>query len=129
PLASTSTLLEPAIVGERHYAVAEQTRRLIERYRELQEVIALLGIEELSAADRQAVARARRLIRFLTQPFSVTAQFTGRAGVSIPLEETIAGCAAIIDGEADAWDENSLYMTGTLDDARRRERQRLKEAV
>ncbi|MGC9420156.1 MAG: F0F1 ATP synthase subunit beta [Rhodovulum sp.] len=124
PLGSSSTLLDPAIVGVRHYEVAEEVRRLIEQYRELQEIISLVGIEELSAADRKAVGRARRLIRFLTQPFAVTAQFTGHKGVSVPLEDTVAGCAAIIDGEADDWEEGSLYMVGTLDDARAKEKAR-----
>jgi F-type H+-transporting ATPase subunit beta len=96
-------------------------RRLIERYRELQEIISLLGIEELGAADRRLVGRARRLVRFLTQPFEVTAQFTGRRGVSVTLDDTIAGCKAIMNGDADDWSESSLYMIGTLDDARRNE--------
>ncbi|MDK3019952.1 F0F1 ATP synthase subunit beta [Pseudodonghicola flavimaris] len=121
PLASSSTLLDPSIVGERHYRVAEQVRQLIEQYRELQEIISLLGVEELSANDRQAVGRARRLIRFLTQPFAVTAQFTGRAGASVSLEDTLAGCEAILSGETDDWEEGSLYMIGTIDDARAKE--------
>lgn len=118
PLASSSTLQDPLVVGQRHYEIAEEVRRLIEQYRELQEIISLLGIEELSAADRQSVNRARRLIRFLTQPFVVTAQFTGRKGVSVNLKDTLAGCEAILGGETDAWDESALYMVGTLDDAR-----------
>ncbi len=122
PLASSSTLLDPAVVGQEHYEIAEQVRRLIEKYRELQEIISLLGIEELSASDRLAVQRARRLMRFLTQPFSVTAQFTGREGASVPLDQTLSGCRAIIDGETDDWDESSLYMIGSLEDARIRER-------
>ncbi len=122
PLTSTSTMLEAGVVGREHYETAEAVRGLIERYRELQEVIALLGIEELGAADRHAVNRARRLIRFLTQPFAVTTQFTGIKGASVPLEDTIAGCRAILDGEADGWAEESLYMIGSLDDARAKER-------
>lgn len=121
PLASSSTLLDPAIVGQRHYDTAEEVRRLIEQYRELQEIISLLGVEELSANDRQAVSRARRLIRFLTQPFGVTAQFTGRAGASVTLEDTLAGCEAILNGAADDWAEDSLYMIGTIGDARAKE--------
>jgi len=123
PLASTSVLLDPRHVGQAHYETAEEVRRLIEHYRELQEIISLLGMEELGAADRAAVQRARRLIRFLTQPFAVTAQFTGRAGVSVPLEETLCGCRAILDGAADGWAESSLYMVGTLDDAAAKERE------
>nr|WP_243695862.1 F0F1 ATP synthase subunit beta [Rhodovulum marinum] len=124
PLASSSTLQDPAIVGQRHYDIAEEVRRLIEQYRELQEIISLLGIEELCAADRKAVGRARRLIRFLTQPFAVTAQFTGRKGVSVSIEDTLKGCEAIIAGEADGWEEGSLYMVGTLEDAREKENAR-----
>lgn len=122
PLASTSSMLDPRIVGDEHYETAEEVRRLIEHYRELQEIISLLGIEELSAADRKSVGRARRLIRFLTQPFAVTSQFTGLAGASVPIGETLKGCRAILSGAADDWAESSLYMIGTLDDARAKER-------
>jgi F-type H+/Na+-transporting ATPase subunit beta len=121
PLVSTSTMLEASIVGREHYETAEEVRQLVERYRELQEIISLLGIEELGAADRKAVGRARRLIRFLTQPFSVTTQFTGIEGASVSLADTLAGCRAILQGEADDWAEESLYMVGTLDDARAKE--------
>jgi F-type H+-transporting ATPase subunit beta len=122
PLASTSIMLDPRMIGDEHYAIAEEVRRLIEHYRELQEIILLLGMEELSATDRTAVLRARRLIRFLTQPFAVTSQFTGHEGVSVPLQETLRGCRAILDGEADDWVESALYMVGSLDDARAKER-------
>lgn len=122
PLASTSSMLDPPVVGEKHYQIAEEVRRVIEHYRELQEIISLLGMEELSAADQAAVRRARRLIRFLTQPFAVTSQFTGLQGTSVPLEETLSGCQAILDGEADSWAESSVYMVGTIDDARLKER-------
>jgi len=121
PLASTSVMLDPQVVGDRHYALASNVRQLIEHYRELQEIISLLGMEELSAADRTAVKRARRLIRYLTQPFEVTAQFTGQTGVSVPFERTLADCQAILDGAADDWAEASLYMIGTLEEARARE--------
>jgi F-type H+-transporting ATPase subunit beta len=121
PLASTSAILDPRIVGEEHYAIAEEVRRLIEHYRELREIISLLGMEELSAADRAAVRRARRLIRFLTQPFGVTAQFTGLEGALVPIADTLRGCRAILDGEADNWAESSLYMVGDFEDARRKE--------
>ncbi len=114
PLASSSILLDPLVVGDTHYLIADEVRRLIERYRELQEIISLLGMDELSAADRQAVGRARRLIRFLTQPFQVTAQFTGHEGVSVPLGDTLAGCRAILDGAADDMPEEALYMIGAL---------------
>jgi F-type H+/Na+-transporting ATPase subunit beta len=121
PLASTSSLLDPRLVGEAHYRTAQDVRRVIGHYRDLQEIIALLGIEELSAADRQLVKRARRLQRFLTQPFLVTVAFTGKAGRSIELEATLAGCRAILDGEADDWAESSLYMVGDLGEAKARE--------
>jgi F-type H+/Na+-transporting ATPase subunit beta len=121
PLASTSAMLDPRVVGAEHYEAAEEVRRLIEHYRELQEIISLLGMEELSATDRTAIRKARRLIRFLTQPFAVTSQFTGLEGVSVSLEDTLAGCRAILDGAADEWAESSLYMVGTLDDARAKE--------
>ena len=121
PLGSTSSMLDPHVVGQAHYDTAEKVRQLIEHYRELQEIISLLGIEELSAPDRLAVGRARRLVRFLTQPFSVTAQFTGLTGASVSLEDTLSGCRAILDGEADTWAESSLYMVGTLADARAKE--------
>ena len=121
PLGSTSVLLDPLVVGEEHYRVAEEVRRVLNHYRELQEVIALLGIEELSAADRRAVHRARRLQRFLTQPFMVTEAFTGRAGRTVPLADTLKGCRAILDGAADGWAESSLYMIGTIDEAAEKE--------
>ena len=122
PLASSSIILDPRVVGERHYRLAEDCRELIQRYRELQEIISLLGMDELSSDDRRAVERARRLVRFLTQPFVVTAQFTGEAGASVPLEETLKGCEAILAGETDHWNESSLYMIGTLADAEAKEK-------
>jgi F-type H+/Na+-transporting ATPase subunit beta len=126
PLDSTSVMLDSKIVGERHHRVAGEVRRLLEHYRELQEIISLLGMGELSGQDRMAVQRARRLVRFLTQPFAVTAQFTGEAGVSVSIEDTLAGCEAIMRGDTDAWDEASLYMIGTLEDARRKQEQAAK---
>jgi F-type H+/Na+-transporting ATPase subunit beta len=121
PLASTSVLLDPRVVGEEHYAVAEESRRTIARYKELQEIISLLGVEELSVEDRHIVGRARRLERFLTQPFLVTEQFTGLGGKSVTIEETIRGCRAILGGEGDQWAERSFYMVGTFEDAREKE--------
>jgi F-type H+-transporting ATPase subunit beta len=100
PLASTSTLLDPRLVGEVHYRTAQDVRKTIAHYRDLQEIIALLGIEELSGADRQAVKRARRLMRFLTQPFMVTVAFTGKEGRTVEIADTLAGCRAILDGES-----------------------------
>jgi F-type H+-transporting ATPase subunit beta len=121
PLRSTSVLLDPNVVGEDHYKVAEEVRTTIARYRDLQDIIALLGMDELSASDRGAVIRARRLERFLTQPFKVTEAFTGQAGRTVPIARTVAGCRAILDGETDGWAESSLYMIGDLDEARAKE--------
>jgi F-type H+-transporting ATPase subunit beta len=123
PLNSSSILLDATVVGDEHYRVAEEVRETIAHYRELQDIISLLGIEELSAQDRLAVARARRLQRFLTQPFSVTEAFTGVPGRSVSLAETIKGCQAILRGECDQWAESSLYMIGAINEARAREPQ------
>ncbi len=122
PLASVSSLLDPTIVGQEHYDTAQEVRRLIEHYRELQEIISLLGMEELGADDQTAVRRARRLIRFQTQPFGVTAQFTGMPGASVALEDTLKGVRAILDGATDDWSEASLYMVGTLAEAEAKEK-------
>jgi F-type H+-transporting ATPase subunit beta len=121
PIASSSILLDPLVVGEKHVVVANDVRSAIEHYRELQDVISLLGMEELGRDDRRMVERARRLMRFLTQPFAVTEAFTGMNGRSVALEDTLVGCRAILDGAADDWDEASLYMVGTFDEARVKE--------
>lgn len=128
PLASTSSLLDPRLVGEAHYRTAQDVRKTIAHYRELQEIIALLGIEELSAVDRTVVKRARRLMRFLTQPFMVTVAFTGKAGRAVELATTLAGCRAILDGVTDDWAEGSLYMVGDLEEARHKESQATSKA-
>jgi F-type H+-transporting ATPase subunit beta len=121
PLASTSALLDPMLVGERHYRTAERVREVIARYAELKDLIALLGMEELSPADKQVVERARRLQRFLTQPLLVTEAFSGKKGRSVPLEDTLKGCEAILSGESDGWAESSLYMVGNLEEAREKD--------
>jgi F-type H+-transporting ATPase subunit beta len=121
PLGSSSMLLDPLVVGEDHYRTAEAVRQALARFRELTDIISLLGVEELGTADRLIVKRARRLQRFLTQPFMVTEAFTGMPGASVPLAETLTGCRAILDGEADDWSESALYMVGTLEDARKKE--------
>lgn len=121
PLDSSSVMLDPMIVGEAHYRLAEEVRKAIAHYRELQDIISLLGIEELSAKDRVRVQRARRLQRFLTQPFSVTKAFTGMSGRSVKLADTLQGCRAILEGECDNWAESSFYMVGALDEARSKE--------
>ncbi|MCC0062921.1 MAG: F0F1 ATP synthase subunit beta [Defluviimonas sp.] len=120
PLRTTSVLLDPAIVGEDHARTAAAVRELIQHYSEMRDVIALLGVEELSRDEQRLVARARRLQRFLTQPFFVAAAFTGMAGRSVPIEATIEGCRAILSGECDSWDESAFYMIGTLEEARAR---------
>lgn len=112
---------DPAIDGQRPCDLAEQVRRPIERYRALQEINSLLGIEALSAADRKAVGRAWWLIRVLTQPFAVTAQSTGRRGVSFSVKDMLKGCEAIIAGEADKWEESAPDRVGTLGDALKKE--------
>jgi len=121
PIASSSVLLDALVVGEEHAQIATEVRRAVEHYRELQDVISLLGVEELGADDRRIVGRARRLQRFLTQPFAVTEAFTGVPGRSVAVADTLAGCKAILDGECDDWQESSLYMIGKLDEARERE--------
>jgi F-type H+-transporting ATPase subunit beta len=129
PLASTSSLLDPLVVGHEHYQLAEEVRRAINHYIELQDVIALLGIEELSAADRLIVRRARRLQRFLTQPFMVTEAFTGKVGRTVPLAETLQGCRAILEGACDEWAESSFYMVGALDEARQKQAEAARAAA
>ena len=121
PLASSSVLLDPLVVGDEHYGIAERAREALARFEDLQDIIALLGTEELGASDQLVVKRARRLQRFLSQPFLVTEAFTGTPGKSVPCADTLAGCRAILDGETDDWAESSLYMIGTLDDARVKE--------
>jgi F-type H+-transporting ATPase subunit beta len=118
PLTSTSRLLDPAHLGERHYRVALSVRETIARYRELEDIIAMLGMEELSAADQQVVKRARRLERFLTQPMFVTETFTGITGQHVRLDDTISGCEAILAGKFDAIDEAKLYMIGLVTEAK-----------
>ncbi|MCB9676112.1 MAG: F0F1 ATP synthase subunit beta [Alphaproteobacteria bacterium] len=112
PLRSQSRLLAEDIVGARHYRIADAVRRTLARYRELEDVIAMLGLDELSPEDRQIVARARRLERFLTQPFVVSEPFTGRKGARVPIEETLGGCERILAGDLDRVDEQRLYMIG-----------------
>jgi len=109
------------VVGEEHARVAMEVRRALEHYRGLADVIALLGMEELGAEDRRIVERARRLQRFLTQPFAVTEGFSGQPGRSVSIADTLAGCNAILAGECDGWRESSIYMVGSLEEARAKE--------
>lgn len=121
PIASSSILLDPMVVGQDHADIAMEVRKTIEHYRELQDVISLLGVEELGSEDRRIVERARRLQRFLTQPFAVTEGFTGVPGRSVAITDTIDGCRAILSGACDDWQESSLYMVGTLAEAEEKE--------
>jgi F-type H+/Na+-transporting ATPase subunit beta len=116
PLQSTSKMLSPALVGVRHYRVAQQVRQTIAEYEELKDIIAMLGLEELTAEDRLVVARARRLERFLTQPFFTTEQFTGRDGRCVALADTLDGCERILSDELAERPERTLYMIGSLDE-------------
>ncbi len=120
PLGSSSILLDPQVVGERHYRLAQKARETLAHYRELQDIISLLGMEELGREDRITVNRARRLQRFLTQPFVVTEAFTGKPGRSVALADTLKGVEAILNGEADDWPESALYMVGDIEEARRK---------
>ncbi|HIE04150.1 MAG TPA: F0F1 ATP synthase subunit beta [Candidatus Latescibacteria bacterium] len=117
PLESTSRMLDPRIVGEEHYRVAREVQRILQRYKELQDIIAILGVEELSDEDKVIVARARRIQRFLTQPFFVAEQFTQMPGKYIPLEETVKGFKGLVEGEYDELPEQAFYMVGTIDEA------------
>src|SRR3954463_7122345 len=117
PLDSTSRALQPGIVSEEHYAVATQVQRVLQRYKELQDIIAILGIEELSDEDRLTVARARRIQRFLSQPNFVAEQFTGTPGEYVKVEDTIKGFQEIIDGKHDELPEQAFYMVGTIENA------------
>ncbi len=122
PLASSSKALDPSIVGERHYDIAQQARRMLGRYEELKDLIAMLGIDELSSEDRQLVARARRLRNFLTQPFFVAESFTGMPGRNVPVAETVDGVQAILDGRCDSVPEEKLFMIGSLADVQHAEK-------
>ena len=117
PLDSTSRQLDPHVVGEEHYNVARGVQQTLQRYKELRDIIAILGMDELSPEDKQAVARARKIQRFLSQPFHVAEVFTGSPGKYVPLSETIRGFKMIVDGECDALPEQAFYMVGSIDEA------------
>ena len=116
PLESSSSALAPEVVGEEHYEVAMQVKKVLQRYKELQDIIAILGVEELSPEDKLIVARARKIQKFLTQPFHVAEAFTGRSGVYVKIEDTIAGFKKILNGELDDLPEEAFYMKGTIDE-------------
>ena len=116
PLESSSRILEASLLGEEHYNIARNVQEILQKYSELQDIIAILGVEELSDEDKQIVARARKIQRFLSQPMHVAEKFTGMAGVYVPLKETLRGFKAIVDGEVDEYPEAAFYNVGTLDD-------------
>jgi F-type H+/Na+-transporting ATPase subunit beta len=118
PLTSTSRVLDPLVVGQEHYDVARETQRVLQRYRDLQDIIAILGIDELSEEDKATVARARRLQRFMSQPFFVAEVFTGHPGVYVPIRDTVASFKEILEGKADALPEQAFFLAGTLADVR-----------
>jgi F-type H+-transporting ATPase subunit beta len=128
PLDSTSRALDPQIVGEEHYSVTVEVQRILQRYKDLQDIIAILGIDELSEEDKLVVGRARRIQRFLAQPMFVAEQFTGQKGIYTPLEETIASFKALIEGEMDQYPEQAFYMVGGREDVERKAAD-LEEAV
>src|SRR6266498_1503825 len=115
PLASTSTILAPEVVGDRHYAVANRTKEILQRYKELQDIIAILGIDELSEEDKVTVARARKIQRFLSQPFFVGEKFTGVPGVYVPIEETVQSFEALVNGELDEVPEHAFFNVGGVE--------------
>lgn len=117
PLASYSNILDPNIVGEEHYAIARRVQQILQRYRELQDIIAILGVEELSEEDKQVVARARRIERFLSQPFIVAEVFTGKAGKVTPIKETIRSFKELCEGKWDHLPEGAFMYVGGIDEA------------
>ena len=123
PLSSSSRLLDPRIIGEEHYQTAQDVKKILQRYKELQDIIAILGLDELSEEDRLAVSRARKVQRFFSQPFFVAAQFTGLEGKYVKLEETIKGFREIIDGKCDDLPEQAFFLQGTIEDVRAKARQ------
>ncbi len=118
PLTSTSRVLDPFVVGQEHYDVARETQRVLQRYRDLQDIIAILGIDELSEEDKATVARARRLQRFMSQPFFVAEVFTGRPGIYVPIRDAVASFREILEGKADTLPEQAFFLAGTIDDVR-----------
>jgi F-type H+/Na+-transporting ATPase subunit beta len=118
PLTSTSTVLSPLVVGQEHYDVAQETKRVLQRYRDLQDIIAILGVDELSAEDKSIVGRARRLQRFMSQPFFVAQVFTGREGKYVAIKDTVASFKEILEGKVDDLPEQAFFLAGTIEDVR-----------
>jgi F-type H+-transporting ATPase subunit beta len=123
PLTSTSRILDPNIVGPDHYTTAREVQRVLQRYKDLQDIIAILGVDELSEDDKLLVSRARKIERFFSQPFVTAQQFTGIQGVYVPLTETIRSFREILDGKCDDLPEQAFQMVGTIDDAREKAEQ------
>jgi F-type H+-transporting ATPase subunit beta len=117
PLTSTSRILDPGIIGNEHYDVAQRVKEVLQKYKDLQDIINILGIDELSDEDKLAVQRARKIQKFLSQPFFVAEQFTGLAGKYVKVADTIKGFKAIVKGEYDELPENAFYMVGTIEEA------------
>ena len=128
PLASTSRILDPLVVGKEHYECAQRVKQILQKYNELQDIIAILGMDELSDEDKLTVNRARRVQRFLSQPFTVASQFTGLPGVMVPIEDTIKGFNAILDGEVDDLPEQALLNVGTIEDVKEKAKKLLEAA-
>jgi len=126
PLESSSRILDPKIIGEEHYFVARETQRIIQKYKDLQDIIAILGMDELSDEDKLIVNRARKLERFFSQPFFVAEEFTNTPGQYVPLKETVAGFKAIIDGECDYWPESAFLYVGNLESAEKKAKEMMK---
>ena len=120
PLDSTSRILSPEVVGDEHYEIARRVQTVLQRYKDLQDIIAILGMDELSEEDKQTVARARKIQRFLSQPFHVAEQFTGTPGKYVKVEDTVKGFKEIVDGHLDDLPEQAFYMQGTIEDVKKR---------
>ncbi|GEO98985.1 F0F1 ATP synthase subunit beta [Methylobacterium haplocladii] len=129
PLDSTSRMLSPAILGEEHYDVARRVQQTLQRYKALQDIIAILGMDELSEEDKLTVARARKIERFFSQPFSVAEVFTGSPGIQVPLEDTIKGFKGLVNGDYDDLPEAAFYMVGTIEDAKEKAKKLAKDAA
>ena len=129
PLDSTSRLMDPGIVGEEHYKVARDVQGILQRYKSLQDIIAILGMDELSEEDKLTVARARKIQRFLSQPFDVAKVFTGSDGVQVPLDKTIESFKAVVNGEYDHLPEAAFYMVGDIEDVKAKARKLAADAA
>jgi F-type H+-transporting ATPase subunit beta len=120
PLTSSSTILEPGVIGEEHYRVARKVQQTLQRYKDLQDIIAILGMDELSEEDKATVARARKIERFLSQPFHVAETFTGTPGVYVKLQDTVRSFGELVDGKWDHLPEQAFYMVGTIEEAQQK---------